>query len=113
MCRRLLAAAALTCLGSLSVYHHHYDISAVLVPLIMLAVLYRNGELELPKSVLILAAPLAAMVTLLPVAMGQRLLTSIGGPAAGGFMNIAFPISITMALIASCLLIRQLRPRSE
>jgi hypothetical protein len=49
------------------------------------------------------------MMALFPVAIAQRLLLSLGGPAAVGYMNIAFPTCVTLALIAGCLLIQRLQ----
>jgi len=100
---------ALTCLGTLCVYHHHYDVSAMLVPLLMLGALHRGDVFRLPASFLLLAGPLVAMMALFPVAIAQRLLLSLGGPAAVGYMNIAFPTCVTLALIAGCLLIQRLQ----
>jgi hypothetical protein len=100
---------ALTCLGSLCVYHHHYDVSAVLVPLMMLSLLHLGGFIGLPTSFWVLAGPLIAMMAVLPMATAQRILLSVGGPATNGYVNIAFPISVTLALIASCLDLRRLQ----
>jgi hypothetical protein len=100
---------ALTSLGMLCVYHHHYDLSAVLVPLLMLGALHWTGDFHLPAGFLLLVGPLVAMATLLPLAMVQRLLFSLGGPTASGYMNIAFPACVTLALAASCLLLGQLQ----
>jgi hypothetical protein len=100
---------ALASLGMLCVYHHHYDLSAVLVPLLMLGALHWAGDFRLPAGFLLLVAPLVAMATLLPLATVQRLLFSLGGPTAVGYMNIAFPTCITLALAASCLLLWQLQ----
>jgi hypothetical protein len=100
---------ALTCLGMLCVYHHHYDVSAVIVPLLMLAALHRGRVFRLPANFLLLAGPLVAMIALFPVAIGAQLLRSLGGRAAVGYMNIAFPSCVTLALIAGCLLIQRLQ----
>ena len=100
---------ALTCLGTLCVYHHHYDLSAVLVPLIMLGAMHLGGAIKLPTSFWVLVAPVAAMMTLLPIATAQNILRSAGGPPASVYMNVAFPISITLALIASCLDLQRLQ----
>jgi hypothetical protein len=99
---------ALTCFGILSVYHHHYDVSAALVPLMMLGTMHLAGIIKLPSSFWVLVGPLAVMMALLPVATVGKLL-SVGGPTASGYMNIAFPISVTLALIASCLELRRLQ----
>jgi hypothetical protein len=99
---------AVTCFGLLCVYHHHYDVSAALVPLMMLGILHLGGN-KLPPSFLLLTAPLVAIVALLPVALMQRLLASLGGPSAVGYMNISFPASITLALLASCLHLTRLQ----
>jgi hypothetical protein len=94
---------ALTCFGILCVYHHHYDVSATLVPLMILGAMHFNGTIKLSTSFWVLVSPLAAMMVLLPVATAQEILLSFGGPTASGYMNIAFPISVTSALMASCL----------
>jgi hypothetical protein len=104
---------AITCFGILCVYHHHYDVSSALVPLIMLATMHLNGTIKLPTSFWILIGPLAVMMALLPVATVQGLLQSVGGPTASGYVNIAFPISVTLALIASCLDLRRLQTDSS
>jgi hypothetical protein len=100
---------ALTCFGILSVYHHHYDVSAALVPLMMLGAMHLGGIIKPSTSFLVLMGPLAAIMALLPVATVQGVLLSVGGPRAVGYMNIAFPISVTLALIASCLDLRRLQ----
>jgi len=97
-----LMLLALVCFGNLCVYHHHYDVSAALVPIIMLAEMRLAGLIRFPRSFLFLMMPLVGMMALLPVAVGQKFLLSLGGPHAAGYMNIAFPISLTLALIASC-----------
>ena len=100
---------ALTCFGILCVYHHHYDLSAALVSLMMLGIMHLGGIINLPTSFLVLTGPLAAMIALLPLATVQGVLLSVGGPRAAGYLNIAFPISVTLALIASCLDLQRLR----
>jgi hypothetical protein len=99
---------ALTCFGVLCIYHHHYDVSTVFVPLMILAALHLDGIVKLPTSFWVLIAPLAAMMVLLPVGTAPRILELVVGPMAKGYMNIAFPISVTLALIASCLDLRRL-----
>jgi Glycosyltransferase family 87 len=103
---------AVTCFGLLCVYHHHYDVSAALVPLMMLGILHLGGN-KLPPSFLLLTAPLVAIVALLPVALMQRLLASLGGPSAVGYMNIFFPASITLALLAGCLHLTRLQSHPQ
>jgi hypothetical protein len=94
---------ALTCFGVLCVYHHHYDVSVILVPLMILGAMHLSGPIRLSTSFWVLVGPLAAMIVLLPVATAQEILLSVGGPTASGYMNIAFPICVTLALMASCL----------
>ena len=105
LCRHATATflLALTCFGTLCVYHHHYDVSAALVPLMMLGLMHLGGIAKLPTSFWVLTGPLIVMMAVLPVATVQRILLSVGGPTASGYMNIAFPISVTLALISSCL----------
>lgn len=100
---------AVTCFGILCVYHHHYDLSVAFVPLMMLAIMHLGGIIQLPTSFWVLVGPVAVIMTLLPIATSQRILLSLGGPTASGYMNIAFPISVTLALIASCLELRRLQ----
>jgi hypothetical protein len=94
---------ALSCFGVLCVYHHHYDVSATLVPLMILGAMHFSGTIKLSRSFWVLVGPLVGLIVLLPVATVQKILPSVAGPTASGYVNIAFPISVTLALIASYL----------
>jgi hypothetical protein len=96
----------LTFLSLLSVYHHHYDISVVMVPLLFLLL----RDFARPHRARALASwlmiPLGLMMALLPVEITQRRLLSAFGEHGPGWMNIAFPAATTLALAGSLIALR-------
>jgi hypothetical protein len=100
----LMAAA---CLGSLAVYHHIYDLSPLLVPALLFLLLRK--QFALPNWMLALAFPVLALIVLTPIGLLQNLVRRAFGPSGTILINLAFPISITLALISSIAALRLLR----
>lgn len=96
-----------TCLSLLCVYHHHYDISLLVVPLLILGFLHVRDRRPVSPAVLALAVPVMALMAFLPVATSSRLLEALVGPRGPGLVNLAFPVALTLALVGSLLLLRQ------
>jgi hypothetical protein len=103
---------ALVCLSVQCVYHHHYDISAILAPLLLGAFLPSRERLRLSTTVSWMMAPLVLMIAFLPLARAQRVLVEAFGGQGAGLMNLAFPIATTLALIGSLGAVRQAVRRS-
>jgi len=96
--------SAFVCLGTLAIYHHQYDVSLFVAPLLLLCLTPRElGESPWATRLLL---PLAAIAALLPVGKVQQLLRSHFGDGAVGLMNVAFPIATSLALIGSVLLVQ-------
>lgn len=66
-----------TCLTVLCVYHHHYDIAPLLIPLLML--LCRRKHLLVPDWTYWLLLPAALYMLLYPVGPANTLLMRLGG----------------------------------
>ncbi len=97
----------LVCLSVLVVYHHHYDISPLFVPLIMLFALASDARHYWQLRAAWLLAPIVLMMALLPVDLGDKLLAGALGARGPGFLNLAFPTATTLALIGSLFLVRE------
>jgi hypothetical protein len=97
---------AFACLTNLSVYHHHYDVSLVIAPLLVLGL----GVVDWRKPPLTvwLTLPLLAIMALLPVAMLQRLVVAHFGAVGRGLLNLSFPLTVTLTLIAALVTIQRL-----
>jgi hypothetical protein len=92
--------APLVYLTLLCVYHHHYDSSLVLVPLILF-IFSEPGTA--PRTSRWLAVPLLLLITLVPVATTQQLVVRCFGMSKMGVLNMLFPISTSLALAGSLL----------
>jgi len=88
--------AAAVCLGSLCVYHHHYDASLFLAPALLL--LHGPTRRSLPRRAWLMCLPLLAMLLLLPVATVYRILDRSLPAAAIGVFNLTFPLAMSLAL---------------
>ena len=93
---------AMTCLGSLGVYHHQYDAILFFAPVILGVLLfdpkYRWGY--------VLIAPLTAMILVLPIGKAQGVLAGMLGLTGVGLLKLSFPVAFTLALVGCLLLIR-------
>ena len=98
----------LVCLGSLCVYHHHYDASLFFVPALLWGlVLARQG---LPRWGAFMSAPLLAIILILPFGFAQNLASKLFGEHGIGLLKLSFPLALTAALVGSlALLFRGLR----
>ncbi|MBS2025538.1 MAG: DUF2029 domain-containing protein, partial [Deltaproteobacteria bacterium] len=84
----------LVCVALLSVYHHQYDLSLALVPLIVAWIPTASKP-----ALGLLSAPLATMMVLVPVGTLGRLLAN--SPLGVGLFHLAFPIAVSLALLDS------------
>lgn len=87
----------LVCLGSLCVYHHHYDANQCLAPLLLL-VLLRPAA---PRWTYLSWLPLALVLLFLPVGMVQNILVRLLGDAGAPLLKLMFPVVISLALAGS------------
>jgi Glycosyltransferase family 87 len=103
----------LVCLSVLCIYHHHYDISPLWVPLIILFARlgeYRPGQ---NRWALSLMAPLIVMMAFLPIALGWQTAVRVIGPAGWGVFNMLLAAATTLMLVGSLLIVRQVVPERE
>jgi hypothetical protein len=96
--------SAFVCLGTLAIYHHQYDVSLFVAPLLLLCFTPKEPA-ESPWAMRLMF-PLVAMGALLPVGKVQQVLRTHLGEAAVGLMNLSFPIATSLALVGSLLLIQ-------
>lgn len=78
-----------TSLGLVAVYHHHYDLSVIVAPLLLML---GQPRLALTRLDYVLVAPLVAALALLPVAEAQRALIALFGPGGVTLLNFTFPL---------------------
>lgn len=97
---------AFACLTNLSVYHHHYDVSLVIAPLLLLGL--GVVDLRKPPMTVWLTLPLLAIMALLPVALVQRMVVTHFGSIGRGLLNLSFPLTLTLTLIAALVTIQRL-----
>ena len=93
----------LVCLGSMCVYHHHYDACLFFAPA-LLAYFNLGDELR-PKWALLLAAPLLLMILVLPIGVVQRLANDAFGVRGIGLLKLSFPIATNLMLAGSLALL--------
>jgi hypothetical protein len=104
-------SAPVICLSMLSVYHHHYDVALMIVPLLMSLPRYR--ELR-PRWALPLLLPLIALMALLPTERSARFAVEHFGESARGIVHLMFPVSLTLTLIGTLIILhRYLGNQSE
>ena len=89
-----------TCLTVLCVYHHHYDLAPLLIPLLML--LCRRKSLLLPDWTRWLLLPAALYMLLYPIAPVNSLLMRLGGA------DLAIMGKMIGGCITNCVLIASL-----
>ncbi len=94
----------LVCLGSLCVYHHHYDSSLFFAPVLVLYFVF--GWQHLKGLALWLLLPILAMMLVLPVGLAQTLANMVCGERGSGLIKLAFPVFFSLALAGSLLLLR-------
>src|SRR4029453_4680171 len=95
----------LVCLGSLAVYHHQYDLSLQLVPLLLTA--FGAPAVRQPPRALWLMAPLLFLILLLPVGKAQRIVMEHFGIVGLGWLRLAFPLALSLALGGSLAVLRR------
>ena len=89
-----------TCLTVLCVYHHHYDIAPLLIPLLML--LCRWKHLLLPDWTRWLLLPAALYMLLYPITPANTLFLRLGG------QELAIMDKLIGACVTNCVLIASL-----
>lgn len=94
----------LVCLGSLAVYHHEYDASLFLAPLLLGVLLWRR--MTPPNWAVACIAPLTLIVLLMPLGKVRELMSNHFGVLGVGLVKLTFPIAFTLALIGSIGLLR-------
>jgi hypothetical protein len=98
----------LVCLGSLCVYHHHYDVSLFFVPVLLWGLVL--GRESSPRWGVFMAAPLLGIMLLLPFGFAQNMASKLFGEHGIGLLKLSFPVALTAALIGSlAMLFRGLR----
>jgi hypothetical protein len=95
------------CLGTLAVYHHHYDMSPLLAPLLGWLLGPRGSKDS--KMGIALLVPLIVVMIVVPVATTQRFVLSYLGGRFWGVLNVVFPITLTAGFAGALLLLRQVR----
>jgi Glycosyltransferase family 87 len=95
----------LVCLGSLAVYHHQYDASLFLVPILL--AWFLSPHLRQPAWSAWLCVPLLFIVLLLPIGAAGNVLGKLFGPTGDGLVKISFPFAITLALFGSLVFLRR------
>jgi hypothetical protein len=90
----------LVCLGSLCVYHHHYDLCLLFTPLLLS--LLGPASLRRPMWAAALTLPLIGIILLLPIGSAQTLAQSLDGLRGVGLLKLMFPAALTLAL-AGCM----------
>jgi hypothetical protein len=98
------------CLGCLAVYHHHYDVSLMIAPLLL--TLLGPPALRRQPHALALMLPLTLLMVLLPVAKVQLFVIDHFGSSAIGFLNLSFPVAVTLALIGGLLVLYRCNTQS-
>src|SRR6478609_2021815 len=94
-----LFLSPLICLGSMCVYHHHYDACLFFVPA-LLGYFFLRDELQ-PKWGLLLVAPLLSMILLLPIGVVQRVAQNALGWRGVGLLKLSFPVAVNLTLAGS------------
>ena len=100
--------AAFICVNLLVVYHHHYDLSPLLVPLIVFVARYNDTHHFSHKTSWFLMSPLVLMMAAMPMALSKTYADLFLGPAGQGLVNMLFPIATTMMLVGSLTLVYRL-----
>jgi glycosyl transferase family 87 len=102
--------AALVCLGSLCVYHHQYDVCLFFAPLLL--ILFGSRSVPRPPWASLLVLPLSLMIAFLPIGAAQHAVEIALGPEWVGLLKLTFPVSLTLALLGSLVLLRRCRELS-
>ncbi len=97
-----LFLAPLVCLGSLCVYHHHYDSTLFFAPVLVLALVFDRRQLGRAAWLL---EPFFLMMLLLPVGAVQDALQALLGDTGVGLLKLSFPVAVSLALIGSLIVL--------
>jgi hypothetical protein len=104
----------MVCLSVLCIYHHHYDIMPLWVPLLIMFARFAEVRPYRNPWAIALIAPLVLAMALLPIGLGQRISIEVFGPTVGaGLFNTLLPVAITLALVGSLVIVRQVVPERE
>jgi hypothetical protein len=92
----------------ISVYHHQYDLSILIAPLVIMVL--RPESLGVPRWALVLMTPLVAVMTFAPVGMLHHLSMNYLGAESIGVVNLMYPVCTVLALLGSLVVLeRQVR----
>jgi hypothetical protein len=103
----------LVCVGVLSVYHHHYDISPIIAPLLVLGTRFPDPKLFRRAWAWWLLAPQVLMIATFPTATTQRLVVRLFGEHWIGLLNLTFPLTTTLTLVGSLVILHQIARSSK
>jgi Glycosyltransferase family 87 len=104
--------APLVYLANASVYHHHYDISLIIAPLLLSW--FGSRRLRRPGWATVLLVPFLVVIGIVPVERTRDLILNRFGSRGPGFVNLMFPITMTLAMIGSLVILhRLLAPRIQ
>jgi hypothetical protein len=101
----------LVLLGSLCVYHHHYDSCLFFAPVLALYFVFRRRRLH--RVGVLLLCPLLLMMLFLPIGLAQNAALALAGTRGVGLLKLAFPSAVPIALIGSLLLLRSADAHDE
>ncbi len=95
----------LVCLDLLCVYHHHYDTSLLFAPALMM--LFGAVAWPRPRWAFALTLPILAIIVLLPIGPVQNVAQSLFGDLGPGLLKLTFPVTLTLGLVGSLVLLPQ------
>jgi hypothetical protein len=99
--------APLVLLSLESTYHHHYDACLMVIPIVIFIGGWRELRLGHQAGAVLLLAPFAMLITVLPIAGAQQVLLRAFGDLGLGLLNLGFPLATTLAMLGSLLILRQ------
>ena len=96
---------ASTCVTLLAVYHHHYDLTIMIVPLLFVVLLHREWDLSWHSWITWGLVPISLIMIAVPSARSGDVLESLFGDRGPGLLKMWFPLGTTLALASSIALI--------
>jgi len=101
----------LVILGSLCVYHHHYDSCLYFAPVLVLYFVFGRQRLQTWQCLLLL--PPLVLMLLLPFGKAQDAINSLFGLRGVGLLKLSFPIAFSSAMLGSLLLLSRGERRDQ
>jgi hypothetical protein len=96
----------MVCLGSLAVYHHHYDLCLFFAPALLLLF---SRQYWHPRWAMALLVPLVLVILLQPVGKSQAVLGMLSPVWGPGLAKLTFVVALIMALVGSLAMLREHR----